>query len=70
MCNLSDLIEERGIQKGRMEALKEFRNEEVKAFVNIVKTFIPDEELLYQTLIQHEIYKDIPKEVVSKYFHT
>ncbi len=69
MCNLSDLIEERGIQKGRMEALKEFRNEEVKAFVNIVKTFIPDEELLYQTLIQHEIYKDIPKEVVSKYFH-
>ena len=69
MCNLSDLIEERGIQKGRMEALKEFRNEEVKALVNIVKTFIPDEELLYQTLIQHEIYKDIPKEVVSKYFH-
>ena len=69
MCNLSDLIEERGIQKGRMEALKEFRNEEVKAFVNIVKTFIPDEELLYQTLIQYEIYKDIPKEVVSKYFH-
>ena len=55
MCNLSDLIEERGIQKGRMEALKEFRNEEVKAFVNIVKTFIPDEELLYQTLIQQSL---------------
>ena len=61
MCNLSDLIEERGIQKGKIEGLK--------ALIATLKPFISNEEQLYQTVIQQEIFKDIPKEVVLECFH-
>ena len=84
MCNLSDLIEERGIQKGkalgrtegrnegliegRNEGLIEGRTEGLKALIATLKTLISDEEVLYQTVIQQEVYKDISKETILKYF--
>ena len=73
MCNLSDLIEERGIQKGKtvghMEGLIEGQMDGLKALIAILKPLISNEEQLYQTVIQQEVYKDIPKEVILKYFH-
>ena len=74
MCNLSDLIEERGIQKGkalgRTEGLTEGRTEGLKALIATLKTLISDEEVLYQTVIQQEVYKDVPKETILKYFYS
>ena len=82
MCNLSDLIEERGIQKGKalgrtegrneglIEGRNEGRTEGLKALIATLKTLISDEEVLYQTVIQQEVYKDIPKETILKYFYS
>ena len=70
MCNLSDLIEERGIQKGKALGRTEERTEGLKALIATLKTFISDEEVLYQTVIQQEVYKDVPKETILKYFYS
>ena len=74
MCNLSDLIEERGIQKGKtvghMEGLIEGQMDGLKALIATLKTFISDEDMLYQTVIQQEVYKDISKEVVLEYLRS
>ncbi len=61
MYNLSDLIEEHGIEKGKIEGLK--------ALIATLKPSISNEKQLYQTVIQQEVYKNIPKEAIIEYFH-
>lgn len=53
MCNLSDYIEEKGIEKG------------LSALVNSLKDYVQG-EALYQTVIKNEVYKDVSREDVFK----
>ena len=48
----------------------EGRTEGLKALIATLKTFISDEDMLYQTVIQQEVYKDISKEVVLEYLRS
>ena len=59
MCNLSDYIEEKGIEKGIEQGLV--------ALVDSLKCFISDTEELYQAVIKNETYKDTPREKVLNY---
>jgi len=59
MCNLSDYIEEKGIEKGIEQGLS--------ALIRTLKTFVDDREDLYQAVIRNEEYKNIPREKVYKY---
>ena len=57
MCNLSDYIEEKGIEKGIEKGLS--------ALVNSLKNFVQG-EALYQAVIENEVYKDVSREDVFK----
>ena len=56
MCNLSEYIEEKGIEKG------------LSALVNSLKDYVQG-EALYQAVIKNEVYKDISREDVFKYLN-
>ena len=57
MCNLSDYIEEKGIEKGIEKGLS--------ALVNSLKNFVQG-EALYQAVIENEVYKDVSRKEVFK----
>ena len=64
MCNLSEYIEEKGIQKGMEQGIEQG----LSALVNSLKDYVQD-EALYQAVIKNEVYKDISREDVFKYLN-
>lgn len=60
MCNLSDLVEEKGIEKGKETGLA--------ALVKTLKEFLPDFDTLYSRVIQNEGYESVTEEEVKKYY--
>ena len=64
MCNLSQGIEDRGIEKG----LSLGRSEGLSALVHTLKEFIPDFDTLYEKVVQNEGFESVTKEEVLKYY--
>jgi len=65
MCNLSEYIEEKAMAKGLEQGLEQG----LSALVNSLKDYIKDEEVLFQTVIKNEAYKDTPREEILKYLN-
>ena len=66
MCNLSDYIEEKGIQHGVQIGIEQGIEQGLAALVKSLSTFIRGEEL-YQTVIKNEIYQNLSRDEVLKY---
>lgn len=68
MCNLSDLIEEHATARGMAKGLEQGKEQGLEALVCSLRFFIPTFDDLYEAVIKNEIYKDVTKEEVRKYF--
>lgn len=60
MCTVIDMYEQRGLEKGIEEGLH--------ALVQSLKKILPDFSAVYDVVIQNEIYANVTKEQVEKYF--
>ncbi len=71
MCNLSDYIEEKGIQHGVQigieKGIEKGIEQGLAALVKSLSAFIRGEEELYQTVIKNEIYQNLSRDEVLKY---
>ena len=61
MCNLSDYIEEKGIQRGVQIGIGQGIEQGLEVLVKSLSNFIQGEEDLYQTVIKNEIYQVFPE---------
>lgn len=66
-----EAIREEGREEGRAEGLAEGRQEGLKQglkiLVDVLQEYLPDEESIYQKIIENANYKDVLREDVAKY---
>ena len=67
MCNLSDYIEEKGLQRGVQIGIEQGIEQGLAAMVKSLKVYIQGEEDIYQAVIRNEIYQKFTREEVLKY---
>jgi len=60
MCNLSDLIEEKGIEKGKKEGFDEKTRQIVR---NMLKRGMTDEDVIALAECRRELVEEIKKEI-------
>ena len=60
-------IREEGREEGFEEGRAEGRKEGLKILVDVLREFLPDEESIYQKIIENENYKDVLREDVAGY---
>lgn len=65
MCKAWDDHKESGRLEGRQDAI----NESLVVLIDSLKNFYTDIDTIYNTVIKHEIYKDVSREQIKKYYY-
>lgn len=69
MCKAWDDHIERGRREGRQEGRQEALKESLIALIDSLKNFSTDLEVIYNAIIEHDIYKDVSREQVKNYYY-
>ncbi len=77
MCTYADSIERKGIEKGRAEVRAEGRaegrvegrEEGLQALISSLSGYIKDFDSLYSAVTQNDVYKNVTREGVLKYYN-
>ena len=73
MCTYADSIERKGIEKGREEGRAEGRvegrEEGLQALISSLSGYIKDFDSLYSAVTQNDVYKNVTREGVLKYYN-
>lgn len=68
MSNLGFWIEEKATRRGMEKGVQEGRKEGLAAVVRSLKEFVGSFDELYALVIKNEVYKDVTREEVLKYY--
>ncbi len=69
MCTYAESVERKGIEKGIEKGREEGREEGLQALIFSLSGFIKDFDSLYSAVTQNDVYKDVTREVVLKYYN-
>jgi len=69
MCKAWDDHKERGRQEGRREGEQETIKKSLKVLIGTLKKLSADLEVVYNAVVENELYKDITREQVEKYYY-
>ena len=63
-------IKDQAIKEGREEGLEKGREEALSSLVNSLRKFVKDLEEMYNIVVENELYKNVTKEQVEKYYYS
>lgn len=69
MCKAWDDHRERGRKEGRLKGEQAAIKKSLKVLIDSLKKFSIDVEIIYNTVVENELYKDITREQVEKYYY-
>ncbi len=66
MCTYADPIERKAMERGFKEGLEQV----LKALVYSLSKFEKDFDSLYEVVIRNDVYKDVTREEVMRYYNS